>query len=82
MRANTLTLGEISALEESGAWIAVVERIEMELQRLDHLIENPDVYTHGLAVGKRCGLRWVKEIPDILRQEAEGNSPYAERKKQ
>ena len=76
MQGNTLTPGEINALEESGAWLKILASLETELEVIDARMESPDPFNHGRACGERRALRWVMALPEVLRQEAEGKSPY------
>ena len=71
-----LSKSQIEEHFSSPVWKAVTAKIEAELRGADILMENPDPFLHGKAVGKREMLRLVLGYQQILLTESSGNGPY------
>lgn len=71
-----LSKSQIEEHFSSPVWKAIAAKIEAELRGADILLENPDPFLHGKAVGKREMLRLMLGYQQILLTEAGGNSPY------
>lgn len=71
MADNKLSKAQIQEFIESPVWKAVVAKIQFRLNSTDALIENPDPFVHGTAIGARHELRVVLSLPGILLEESE-----------
>lgn len=64
----------------SPVWKEMEERIQVEILKADMGVENPDPFTHGVAVGERRMARVTLTYKDILLAEAEQKNPYDDKR--
>lgn len=72
----SLSKAQIEQFFESPVWREIEERTETELKSVDSLVENPDPFTHGKAVGNRAALRLQLRWKEILLTECSGDGVY------
>ena len=73
---SQLSIAEVQSFQELEVWNVIKKRLMARLDVLDHEIEDPNPYQHGVAVGERRAIKMVLSMVDILTIEASGKSPY------
>lgn len=72
----SLSKAQIEEHFASPVWKAIEEKMDGLLREADILIEQPDPYLHGKAIGRREMLRVFQGIEKILLTECSGTGPY------
>jgi hypothetical protein len=72
----SLSKSQIDAFFASPVWKEIESRIKRDLSDNESVMEHPDPFHHGIAVGKRRALNMVLSWNGIFLDEATGKSPY------